>query len=344
MVWGLIIALSAAASAFLIYALWPWATGRQPRAAYRAGVIGLGLAILAGPLTVYYRSTLEVPPPVDLPPAMQGDTGKGFVWGGPIGTSNPPPQQVDTSLETLTAGLAKKLESQPDNINGWVLLARSYVALGHVDKARTVYSNLTAKWPKNVEIKVAYGEMLMAAADGRVTPEARKAFEAAAAADPKHPRAQYDLALADSQQGKDKAAYDRWLRLAQSAPNDARWLPQVAARLRETAAKLGIPAPAVAAASPAPAIPGPSAEQMRAANNLTPAEREFVIRGMVEGLAKKLKHNPNDLQGWLHLGHSYGVLGEWDKAQAAYRDGLHAFPGNADLTEALAKIPPVKSR
>jgi cytochrome c-type biogenesis protein CcmH len=57
------------------------------------------------------------------------------------------------------------------------------------------------------------------------------------------------------------------------------------------------------------------------------------------GLAKKLNHNPNDLQGWLRLGRSYGVLGDWEKAKTAYRDGLKAFPVNPDLTQALAKIP-----
>jgi cytochrome c-type biogenesis protein CcmH len=353
-VWGIIISLSAAAAALTVYALWPWATARQPQFIYRTALTLLGLAILVGPAVAYYRTTEQPNVAADNIPLMIGDS-KGFKWDGPVGDSGNNPPQADTSLETVTAGLAKKLESQPDNINGWVLLARSYVALGNVDKAKKIFADLTAKWPKNVEVRVAYGEMLMAAANGKITPEARKAFEAGVAANPAHTRAQYDLALADSQAGKDKAAYDRWLTLAKSAPAGAPWLPEVAARLRETASKLKIPAPEIALSTPAPAptltpapalttaphqeMPKVSPEQMRAADNMTPAERQAFIGNMVDGLAKKLKHNPNDLQGWLRLGRSYGVLGEWQKAKTAYQDGLKAFPGNADLAQALANIP-----
>jgi cytochrome c-type biogenesis protein CcmH len=341
MVWGVIIGLSAAAAALAAYALWPWAANRQPKTPYCLSVILLALAILAGPGLAYYRASRQTEQPVDVAADFPGGNGKKFIWNGPVGTGGDSPHQTDTSLETMTARLAKRLEAQPDDINGWVLLARSYVAMGDIDRAKKIFGDIIAKWPKNTEVRVAYGEMLMALANGTVTPEARTAFEAAAAADPRHIRAQYDLALADSQQGKTQAAYDRWLRLAKSAPANAQWLPDVAARLQETAAKLGIAAPkfALPAPPPPPAMPGPSAAQMRAASDMSPAERAAFIRGMVEGLAQKLNHNPNDLQGWLRLGRSYGVLGDWEKAKAAYRDGLKAFPGNPDLTQALAKIP-----
>lgn len=342
MVWGFVIGLSAAASALTVYALWPWAAGRQSKFVYQALIAGLAFAILIGPGIVFYWSKPKVKPAVDISGLLQGDNGKKFLWDGPLVAGGNASHQADTSLETVTARLAKKLETQPDNVNGWVLLARSYVAMGDMEKARKIFNDSMAKWPKNVEVKVAYGEMLMAAANGVATPDARKAFEAAVAGDPKHIRAQYDLALADRQQGKDRAAYDRWLRLAQTAPADAPWLPEVTARLRETAVKLGLDVPDIAKSSPPSPVsvmPNPSAEQMREAMKMSPADREAFIRNMVEGLANKLKRNPNDLQGWLRLGRSYGVLGDWEKAKTTYRDGLKAFPGNPALTEALARIP-----
>ena len=42
-----------------------------------------------------------------------------------------------------------------------------------------------------------------------------------------------------------------------------------------------------------------------------------MIRAMVEGLAEKLKENPDDLKGWLMLARSYEVLGEVEKAGQA---------------------------
>ena len=42
------------------------------------------------------------------------------------------------------------------------------------------------------------------------------------------------------------------------------------------------------------------------------------VAAMVEGLAQKLKANPDDGEGWVMLGRSYRVLGRFDAAVAAY--------------------------
>jgi cytochrome c-type biogenesis protein CcmH len=63
---------------------------------------------------------------------------------------------------------------------------------------------------------------------------------------------------------------------------------------------------------------GPSAEDIRNARNMTPEQRAKMIRGMVEGLAARLKATPDDLAGWLRLGRAYTVLGDHAKAAEAY--------------------------
>jgi len=259
MIWAILIALSVLAAGLLAYALWPWASQRQPRLVYRGLVAALAAAVLVGP-SLAYRLSQQAPAPVDLsafPLPEDGAATGAFVWDGPLAggagsTGNP--HQADMSLDVMTARLAEKLKSQPDNRDGWVLLGRSYAALGNIDGAKAVFADLVKKWPDDVEVKVAYGEMLMAANDGKISPEARRIFAAAVAADPAHVRAQYDLALAESQAGEEQAAYDRWLTLLKGAPADAPWRQDVAARVRGSAAKLGVKAPDIATA-PAPAAP-----------------------------------------------------------------------------------------
>ena len=56
---------------------------------------------------------------------------------------------------------------------------------------------------------------------------------------------------------------------------------------------------------------------LEAASEMTPEEREEMIRGMVEKLADRLKENPNDIEGWKRLAKVYMVLGEKDKALEA---------------------------
>lgn len=71
---------------------------------------------------------------------------------------------------------------------------------------------------------------------------------------------------------------------------------------------------------------GPSAEDMRAAERMTPEERQEMIRSMVEGLAERLEENPGDLAGWLRLGRAQAVLGELDKSADAYGRAVALSP------------------
>ena len=73
---------------------------------------------------------------------------------------------------------------------------------------------------------------------------------------------------------------------------------------------------------------GPSAEDMRAAERMTPEQRQEMIRGMVEGLAERLEENPGDLAGLLRLGRARNVLGEFDKSADAYGRAVALAPDN----------------
>lgn len=75
----------------------------------------------------------------------------------------------------------------------------------------------------------------------------------------------------------------------------------------------------VGARAPVASTPrGPTRADIRNAENMTPEQRAQMIRGMVEGLAARLKENPDDLAGWLRLGRAYTVLREHAKAADAY--------------------------
>jgi len=80
--------------------------------------------------------------------------------------------------------------------------------------------------------------------------------------------------------------------------------------------------PAVATAPPPP---GPSAADVSAANEMTPDQRNVMIRGMVARLAERLKQDGSDVEGWLRLLRSYMVLGDKDRARAATIDARRAL-------------------
>jgi len=64
------------------------------------------------------------------------------------------------------------------------------------------------------------------------------------------------------------------------------------------------------------APPGPSAEQIQAAQEMTPEQRAEMILAMVDGLAARLEDEPLDEQGWTRLIRARTVLGQTDKLAA----------------------------
>jgi cytochrome c-type biogenesis protein CcmH len=75
---------------------------------------------------------------------------------------------------------------------------------------------------------------------------------------------------------------------------------------------------------------GPSADDMAAAAQLTEEQRGEMIRGMVAGLAERLKNDGSDVDGWLRLVRAYMVLGDREKARSAAADARRALASDPD--------------
>jgi cytochrome c-type biogenesis protein CcmH len=68
---------------------------------------------------------------------------------------------------------------------------------------------------------------------------------------------------------------------------------------------------------------------------MSPADRDQMVRGMVERLAARLSADGSDVEGWLRLMRAYVVLGERAKARAAAADARRAL---ASEPEKLRRI------
>ena len=241
-------------------------------------------------------------------------------------------------LDKAAAALEERLKQNPKSAEGWLLLARTQAARGRWKDSAAAYHEALALTQQRPDIVAAYGEMLVMAADGMVTPSAHDAFVMAVAKDAKSPIARYYLALGDAQAGNAKAALDAWSSLLTDSPYDAPWVPVVRQRMAETAKAAGLPVPEAPAApvpsegtTKAPAAPGPSSDDVAAAAQMTPEQRTEMIHSMVERLATRLQEQPNDLDGWLRLGRAYQVLGDNDKAADAYDHAAKLKPDDPSI-------------
>jgi cytochrome c-type biogenesis protein CcmH len=256
-----------------------------------------------------------------------------YVWRGnpdligdrvavqPVPTVQPEPTQQAGLVESVTR-LKARLETAPEDFDGWVLLGRSYMVTQKPLLAIDAYAKAIALRPDDATVRSFMGEAIVFSADGTVTETARVAFTMAVQADPKNPAARFYLGMADAQAGNLRAAFDSWLALAAETPVDAPWRPVLNQQLRTAALELSVDLAAVMPdAAPAPVVTpaprGPSRDDVEAAQQMSPGERQGMIRGMVAQLAARLEESPYDVEGWERLARSYRVLGDSEKAAEA---------------------------
>ncbi|MEQ8604812.1 MAG: c-type cytochrome biogenesis protein CcmI [Marivibrio sp.] len=236
------------------------------------------------------------------------------------------------SLADAAEGLARRLQQNPQDPAGWTLLGRTQMARGAYDSAVEAFETaLEQAAPENrPALKSELGEALTMAADGVVTARAQALFEEAKSLDPQDLRAEYYLAEADLQAGRAERAMERWIAMAEAIPRDAPYLPAINQRARAAAEQIDrdiedrLPTPEVAQRT-ADGAPGPTREQVEAAEAMSPEERQAMIEGMVEGLAARLERQPMDLDGWDRLIRSYAALDRRSDAQAALDRALTVF-------------------
>ncbi|MGB0682118.1 MAG: c-type cytochrome biogenesis protein CcmI [Magnetovibrionaceae bacterium] len=257
----------------------------------------------------------------------------------------------DLSMEEAVTRLRQRLDAEPMNVEGWLLLARSYQSLERWDDVVFALYRALDGSKGDPRIAADYGEAIVIAEGGNVVEAAVSVFEETIKANPYSYKSHYYLGLSKAQNEDLSGAAQTWRDLVEIAPPGAPFLDQVIAQIRNVAEEAGFdplslepsamavqlaaarpaseslpppdhdsagPPAATAEGAPGPiAPPGPSAEDMQAAAQMSDADRNEMIRGMVQRLADRLAENPDDRQGWLRLARAYDVLGEADKAAEA---------------------------
>ena len=242
--------------------------------------------------------------------------------GAPLAARLDRPAASD-DFQTLIAKVEQHLAETPEDGRGWEVIAPVYLRLGRAGDSVRAYQNAIRLLGSTAARQTKLGEAVFTAEGGIVTAEARAAFEAANEIDPSAPEPRFFMALAVQQKGDTDEARRRLTALLADTPPDAAWRPMVEASL---AGLSGADAPA-----------GPTAEDVAAAEEMTPDDQTAMIEGMVSGLAARLAAEPDDVEGWLRLIRSYVVLGRADAAAEAARAALAAVTdsGERGRVEAL---------
>ncbi|WP_101068240.1 c-type cytochrome biogenesis protein CcmI [Roseovarius salinarum] len=321
-------------------------TGGQPRIAGRVLAGVAAVVLVGGSLWLYDR--LGAPGYRDLP--LQGRIAASDAARQSRMTQAeaeermpadaPRPDAPEEFLQ-LMERLRETVRQRPDDLRGLMLLARNEARLGNLSAAHEAQARLIAA--KGAEATAddfaAHAELMIGAAGGYVSREAEDALRKALQRDPDHKLARYYLGLYLLQVDRPDGAFRLWDQLLREGPASARWIAPIRERIGEIAMRAGVTdyqppeTPGAPAAEDTPR--GPDAADMDAAQDMTPEQRQQMIRGMVRQLSERLANEGGNPAEWARLIGAYGVLGETDRARAIWTEAQEVF---ADKPEALDRV------
>lgn len=243
------------------------------------------------------------------------------------------------NLIQATNKMVEHLQSNPEDLRGWTLLARSYLSNSRYADAASAFAVAYQLSDGDPGLAVDYAEALSLVENSVVTGEARALFMKVLENDKTNVKARYYLGMFEAQQGNILSALQTWVDLLTLSQQNAPWLSIVNEKVDQAAKELGISAATIQPTPEVQAIAmgikkayekaqaeksttsGPTTADVKAAMGMTKGDRNKMIRSMVERLAAKMKENPSDKDGWVRLERAYRVIGETALANDA---AIHA--------------------
>lgn len=173
-------------------------------------------------------------------------------------------EQPQMSMEEAIAGLQQRLAADPENAEGWFMLARSYMSMKQYMKAKEAYEKTIALVGDDPDLLLRYVDALAMSEGGKLTGAAKPILDKVLIQLPDNPMALWLSGTAESQQGNYKKALSLWYQLRpmlMANPNDLAQLDEliVAAESQLTSAEVAslkktVPAVEAVATEAAPAL------------------------------------------------------------------------------------------
>jgi len=174
-------------------------------------------------------------------------------------------------MSAVVESLAARLDNNPDDIDGWRMLGRSYMSLGDYRRAVQAYERVVEiDSGQNAQSLVELGEAMLANSGQNLSPQIVALFENALVLEPSNPAALFWGGIGAINRGDRALAADRWERLLGTNPPEnirdvlvtriAEWRGEELPTPDAAATPSTSPPPATSA-TPAEPAPEPSAPE-----------------------------------------------------------------------------------
>ncbi|NDE01561.1 MAG: hypothetical protein EBZ91_07385, partial [Gammaproteobacteria bacterium] len=191
------------------------------------------------------------------------------------------PSVADTPA-AMVKRLAKRLESEPNDVAGWLMLGRSYTALEQFPLAQRAYQRADRlEGGRNAEALIGMAEAMVLQADGVVDERAGRIFEQALVLAPDSERALFFSGVAAQRRGDTATAISRFQSLlALNPPENIRpILEQQIAVLQAGPVAASPSAPAAAVAAPNAEVAAGTEARVRVSITIAPRYASRVTPG-----------------------------------------------------------------
>ena len=224
--------------------------GRSGR--WAAGVLALAVPVLA--VGLYWHLSRQ-----DLIPRLE---------------AAPPPAAADAAgqqpheglppMEELVERLAEKLEQDPENVQGWLMLGRSYFSIRQPEQGLAAYERAYALAPNEPEVLLGYAEALSIPNNNDLRGRPEELIRQALSVAPSNPNALWMMGLAAYQRSDFTAAVEHWENLHAMLQSDSEQAANLTRFIRQAREKAGI---AVAEAPLVSAVAAPPEQDRQPASS-----------------------------------------------------------------------------
>lgn len=152
--------------------------------------------------------------------------------------SNEPAVPSVEAINKMVDGLAKKMQTDPNNAEGWLMLGKSYKYLEQYAKSADAFAHAYKLLGDKPSVMLAYAEALSFANDQQVTGESADLIFKALALEPKNPNALWLAGMAKTQAGEFIEAKKLWTQLAATLPQGSEAQQEINALLAKIDSKI----------------------------------------------------------------------------------------------------------
>jgi cytochrome c-type biogenesis protein CcmH len=158
----------------------------------------------------------------------------------PTAGSQPANPMTQQGIDANVAALAKRLEANPNDAEGWVMLGRSYLNLKRYSEATGAYAKATALKPDNADLFADYAFAMGMANGQRLQGEPHALINKALQLDPENPKALELAGSAAFEARNYKDAISYWERLLARTPANSELAAALTERINRAKSLAGL--------------------------------------------------------------------------------------------------------